>query len=380
MKYTFYAAAAETAKAVLRFFYFFLKFFPSKNKVSFLSRQSNAVREDFVMIGTALAAASPKTKCVYLCRTLNGLSSVPGYVLHLFRCMYHIATSKVCITDTYSIPLSILRHKKELTIIQIWHALGAIKKFGYQSLGRTGGRSEKLARLMEMHRNYTYVLCASEETRRLYAEAFDVPQERILITGIPRIDAILHAGEKEKQSALFHAYPALKEKKIVLYVPTFRTTGLPDLDAMDALIDHENYELIVKLHPLDAEKLKNQGKSFDRYPAISTLQMMTVADFIITDYSAISIEASLLEKPVFFYLYDIDHYLEERGLNFNPLIEMPQCSSRDFAEIYRWILSGRYDSAARNAFRRRFVETCDTQNTERIVSLILKQLEASPLA
>ena len=101
---------------------------------------------------------------------------------------------------------------------------------------------------------------------------------------------------------------------------------------------------------------------------------MTVADAIITDYSAISIEASLLDKPVYFYLYDLSDYLEERGLNFNPLAEMPDCASCDFAALFRRIDAEPYDFAALAAFRKRFVETCDTKNTERIVSLILNHL------
>lgn len=380
MKWMLLTVIAGLCKAVLRGIYAFLKLFPAKNKVSFLSRQSDSVREDFTMIAAALQSASPDTQCVFLCRTLRGAADAPAYFLHLLRCMYHIATSKVCITDTYSIPLCILHHKKGLTIIQIWHSLGAIKKFGYQSLGRIGGRSEKMARLMHMHRGYSYVLCASAETRALYAQAFDMPEEKILLTGIPRIDAILHAGEEENRARLLDAYPALKEKKILLYVPTFRTAGLPDLDAMDACIDHDRYELVVKLHPLDAEKLRKQGKSFDRYPEIPTLRLMTVADAIITDYSAISIEASLLNRPVYFYLYDLSEYLTERGLNFNPLTEMPDCAFCDFPSLFRRIDAGNYDFAALAAFRKRFVETCDTQNTERIVSLIFNHLEAPSLA
>ena len=102
--------------------------------------------------------------------------------------------------------------QKSLTIIQIWHALGAIKKFGYQTLNREGGRNEKIARLMEMHRNYDYVLCASEATKQLYAEAFDISPDRIIITGIPRIDAILEANTEENRNELYRSHPALLKK------------------------------------------------------------------------------------------------------------------------------------------------------------------------
>ena len=57
--------------------------------------------------------------------------------------MYYLATSKVCLIDTYIIPVSILNHKKELTIIQLCHGIGNIKKFGYQTLKNESGKNEK---------------------------------------------------------------------------------------------------------------------------------------------------------------------------------------------------------------------------------------------
>ena len=49
--------------------------------------------------------------------------------------------------------------KRDQTIVQIWHALGAVKQFSYQCLDRPGGQTSALARAMDMHRNYDYVLC-----------------------------------------------------------------------------------------------------------------------------------------------------------------------------------------------------------------------------
>ena len=72
--------------------------------------------------------------------------------------MYIIARSRVIIVDGYNIPTSMLKHKKNTTIIQIWHALAAVKKFGYQSVGYADGINPKLAKVLEMHKNYDYVI------------------------------------------------------------------------------------------------------------------------------------------------------------------------------------------------------------------------------
>ena len=98
---------------------------------------------------------------------------------------------------------------------------------------------------------------------------------------------------------------------------------------------------------------------------------MAVADAVITDYSAISIEASLIKKPVYFYVYDLERYKETRGLNFDPLAEMPHCAFTKAEPLVDSILHTPYDYEKLTAFRKEFVETDDTNNTQRCVDLIM---------
>ena len=98
---------------------------------------------------------------------------------------------------------------------------------------------------------------------------------------------------------------------------------------------------------------------------------MAVADAVITDYSAISIEASLIKKPVYFYVYDLERYKETRGLNFDPLAEMPHCAFTKAEPLVDCILHTPYDYEKLTAFRKEFVETDDANNTQRCVDLIM---------
>ncbi|MDD7400673.1 MAG: CDP-glycerol glycerophosphotransferase family protein, partial [Firmicutes bacterium] len=91
-------------------------------------------------------------------------------------------------------------------------------------------------------------------------------------------------------------------------------------------------------------------------------------------YSAISIEASLIKKPVYFYVYDLERYKETRGLNFDPLAEMPHCAFTKAEPLLNSILHTPYDYEKLAAFRKEFVETDDTKNTQRCASLILDYL------
>ena len=144
----------KIAIAVLNVIYLPFKCLKTQNKITYISRQSNNPSIDFSLLRQRMEKADKNLKQVMLTKKIEkGLLQKVCYAFHTFVQMYHIATSKVVIVDTYIIPVSVLKHKKNLKIIQIWHALGAIKKFGYQSLGKKEGSSYTVANAMKMHKN-----------------------------------------------------------------------------------------------------------------------------------------------------------------------------------------------------------------------------------
>ena len=83
---------------ILNIIYFFIKLFRTRNKITLISRQSNKPSVDFKMLESKL---SKKYEVVVLCKMIdNGLKNKIKYFFHIFRQMYHIATSKVVILDT----------------------------------------------------------------------------------------------------------------------------------------------------------------------------------------------------------------------------------------------------------------------------------------
>ena len=103
----------------LRIIYFFLKLFKTdNNKILFLSRQSDTKSIDFKLMEKDIKKRYPDKKLVILTKTLNKNNFIK-YYFHIYKQMYHLATSKVCLVDTYIIPVSILKHKKSLKIITI---------------------------------------------------------------------------------------------------------------------------------------------------------------------------------------------------------------------------------------------------------------------
>ena len=231
-------------------------------------------------------------------------------------------TSKVCVVDGYSIPISMLKHRKELEIIQIWHSSGAIKKFGFQSLNKKEGRGLGVAKVMNMHKNYSHVLAPSNQTKKFYKEAFGVEEDKVVMGLLPRIDYI--RKEDRIKEKFLSDYPEKENKKTILYVPTFRKDEQLDLSDLEKNINTSKYNLIIQLHPLDKTKV---NEKFTVNRTYNTFDLLKISDYIITDYSAVAFESSILNKPVYFYVNDIDQYIKNRGLNVDLFKEMPHATS-----------------------------------------------------
>lgn len=303
----------------LNIIYIFFKPLKVKNKVVMISRQSNKVNDDFKLLGSALEERG--FEVVYLCKTLDGgvnssFVTKISYGLHMFTQMYHLATSKVCILDSYSPVVSILKHKKTLKIVQIWHSIGKLKKFGKQILDMQEGSSSAIADVMRMHKNYDVFYCAGEAYADVLSEGFGVEKQKCRIFTLPRVDLLkdecyINSTKKE----IYKKYPQLKEKKNIVYAPTFRRDETQFGAHLNDLInefDFEKYNLIVKLHPLSKVDVDDSRVVFDK--EFSTFQMLTCTDKLISDYSCIIYEAGIKGIPLYFYDFDIDLYKNARGL------------------------------------------------------------------
>jgi CDP-glycerol glycerophosphotransferase (TagB/SpsB family) len=104
---------------------------------------------------------------------------------------------------------------------------------------------------------------------------------------------------------------------------------------------------------------------------VDVLSLLKVCDVVVTDYSAVAFEACLVDKPLYFYVDDIDEYEHEQGLNVDLLAELPQATSRDIGQIAHWIECDSYDWVAFRTFRDRYVDVEEGSCTQRIADLVM---------
>lgn len=333
-----------------------MKLFPVQNKVIFISRQSDEKSEDMMLLQKEFESIAPEIKLVFLCKKLeNDLGSRICYGLHIFRQMYHIATSKVVILDSYCISVSVLKQRESLKVIQMWHALGALKKFGLSIVGEGEGRSSHLAEVLSMHKNYSYVLTSGEVCAEYFGEAFGYDADHIRVMSLPRVDKLTSAEFREQTlRRIYEEYPEFKGKKVVVYAPTFRMERdiSEEIDQLAENFDEKNCIFVLKRHPLMEEHCKSAlvDKKF------TTLEMLLAADYVVCDYSATVFEAAILRKPLFFYTFDYEEYGVNRDFYIDYMNEMPGFISPNADEVAMAIKEDRYDIQKVESFSRRYVK------------------------
>ncbi len=388
----------------LSLIYAILKLFPTqKGKVLFLSRQSDSLSKDFQMLEDELQKQTAGAiRIVAICHRLEGaggMASMIAFAKSTLASMYHLATSEVCVLDAYWPAVSILKHKKSLTVIQMWHALGKIKQSGYQTLGKESGRGEEIARLMKMHEGYDYIIAGGSAWNPFYCASFGTTEDKLRNYGLPRIDYLL-ATEEANRKKVLAAYPELAGKSIVLYAPTFRRgiklewEGLLDLvKAVSKQADEQagaagsDYALIIKGHPnqkieLDSVNLGDGEtvKSLDDIPGVYTCpeltsaEILAAADYLITDYSAIAIEGAVLNKKTYYFVYDYEEYREKNGMNIDLFEVMPSCVFRGAGELIAQLKSGNYNDAALASYREKYLPQDLGHSTEKIAQLVIDNM------
>lgn len=362
----------------LNLIYGVLKLFPArKNKVLFLSRQSNTLTLDFRLTQEELEREAPDIEIVTICHRLEGEGSgAASFAKSTLRSMYHLATSSVCVLDAYWPAVSLLHHKKSLTVIQMWHALGKIKQSGYQTLGKESGRSAEIARLMKMHEGYDYIIAGGRAWNSFYCQSFNTTEDKLINCGLPRIDYLLET-EKQNREAVLAAYPEFQDKKVVLYAPTFRRNielrwqGLAEIAGEDS-----DFVLVIKGHPNQRIEL---GKLPDKQgiytcPAFTSGEILAACDFLITDYSAIAIEGAVLDKPTDYFVYDYEEYRKKNGMNIDLFEEMPGCVFRNAEALIENLREGEYNRQALESYRKRYLPENLGNSTKEICALILRNL------
>ncbi|EAK9824422.1 CDP-glycerol glycerophosphotransferase family protein [Listeria monocytogenes] len=306
----------------------------------------------------------------------------PKTIKHFISLMFHLNTAKVVITDNYFVELAGLKERKNVTCIQIWHANGALKKFGWEDKAAQKRSARDKKRFQEVYRRFSKVLVGSDEMAAIFQKSFLLKDSQMLKLGIPRTDNFFNQQQLKENAEWTNTKLHLSKKKKLLYAPTFRdeelhsTTLHLDIAKMKQVLGNE-YQLILKLHPSISNDLDKVVDDFvvyaDKETPIETI--LPAVDMLITDYSSIPFEFALLEKPMIFFTYDLEEYGKARGLSDGFLATIPGPFVHTTEELIQVIEQEAFDLEMVRAFAAKWNKYSDGHSSERFVSFLKEQLE-----
>lgn len=299
-----------------------------------------------------------------------------------FKLLYYLATSKYILLDDYSRMISIMKVRKGQEICQLWHGAGAFKKFGYSRQDKKNTWKNKIAG----HRNYTKAVVTADKIRWCYAEGFGMDIERVKATGMARTDVFFDKTYiEQKREEIYQEYPFLRNKKVILFAPTYRGISLKqsyydyeelDVDKIYQKFANKDYVFLFKWHPGLYYQMKVQEinpysleKYQDFFYDFSELrdinELLLIADILITDYSSVIFDYALLNKPVVYFTYDYEEYQRDRGLyfDFDDYIYGEVAKTSD--ELITAIEKSALMEEKREKFMDKFMSACDGNATRK---------------
>lgn len=290
-----------------------------------------------------------------------------------------LAKSDIIFIDDHAPIFDWLTLNKKTKLIQLWHAGAGFKSSGYSRWGHKGCPSPVCC-----HRQYTYGIAGSKNILHFFSEVWGINDEQVLPTGMPRMDEFLDpVYRKAKEAELYQKYPVCKDKKVILFAPTYRGKNRKEayypyeyID-MDELyrVCGDDYIVFFKMHPWVNKPItieaKYQDKFFDvvEYPNINDLFYFT--ELLITDYSSNIFEYSLMKKPMLFFAFDKFEYSFTRGFHRNYEDAAPGKVCYQFDEVIKAIELQDFEIEKVDEYVAHHFDYIDSNASDRVIDWIV---------
>ncbi len=231
---------------------------------------------------------------------------LPAGNKQVFKHIKALSSAKVIVIDTYYLIMGGFKKKKQQTVLQTWHATGALKNFGFTDRQVDLSNNKIVQQYKKVYDATDKYIIGGEPMANCFKESFGANEKQFLRTGLPRLVPYTRLNVEQRQQELKQQYGI--NGKVAVYVPTYREHKQANrqIDKQKFETELPEYTLLSKLHPSIAT---------EQQTTINLQSLMILADVIISDYSSLAIEASILKKPTIFYVYDEADYNLARGLN-----------------------------------------------------------------
>ncbi len=360
--------------------------------IVFVADKDSTLPSDFSNLKHQAEKRGYKTVCIYKPEANSGIiykNELKKIRNDLYFTKYY-ARAKYTFVYDYYLPSFANKPRKNSRLIQVWHACGAFKKWGYSIKDSSWGLNSTLYDRYKIYKSYTDIITSSEEVNKFYAEAFGADLAKIKALGVARTDVFFDNNlVQQKRDDVYTKFNIDRNKKILIWAPTFRGVSLNkshneitlELEKLyNALKD--DYVLLIKLHPhlvkgfnartFAPEYMKDFA--IKPHPTYPIENLLCAADIVISDYSSLIFEFALLERPMIFFPYDLEEYENVRDFYYEYRSFVPGKIVRDTEGIIKEIrsLEKNFDKQRVINFKNKFMSACDGNSAERIFNEITK--------
>ncbi len=286
----------------------------------------------------------PEYKCVWSLKDShkpingNGIRVRRGSLKYF----YHLATSKYFVNNV-NFEDAYVKRKGQIEI-QTMHGT-PLKVFGLDIKDEFKTNKSKEDYIRRNSR-WNYLVVQGDFMANKAYQCFKY-SGKILKTGYPRTDLLLKGSkDKEKIKKIKEKLNLPLDKKVILYTPTWRIKNnfemKLNIENMRKKLS-DDYILLIRLHYFSGDSLEvkendNFVYNMNKYNSVEELYM--ISDILITDYSSVMFDYSLLKKPMIFFLYDLDEYANNlRGTYVDIEKEAPGIIAYTSEEVINSILN-----------------------------------------
>jgi len=282
-------------------------------------------------IAETLLASHTKFKLIWLTKGKPERASVPEGIravrFQSTAAFYHIATARVWVNNARNFYYN--KRKKQF-YINTWHGF-ALKQIEKDAISKLPAGYAAMA--IADSKAIDLIISEASFMTKIYKQSFWYDGE-VWEIGSPRNDIIINQRDGALCKKVHEAFSLPKDKKIILYAPTFRADCSLDCYRLDyaALRDAcerkfgGEFVTLVRLHPKIAQKCSEVCEYTDTvlnaspYPDMQ--ELLVAADIVVTDYSSLMFDFSLSLKPCFQFATDIEDYKRDRNFYF-PIESLP---------------------------------------------------------
>lgn len=267
------------------------------------------------------------------------------------RYFKYVLSSKVWITNT-SVERSFNLKRKKIIYMNTWHGT-PLKKMGFDI--QYAKSNKHIARNMLAD----IFLAQSDYEAEIFSRIYGIPMSNMVKVGLPRNDKLGTMRNQEKKN-IKEKLLITSNKKIILYAPTYRDSAITheDENIKNSLVNwieylKNDYVVLVRAHYEVNQAIDNLNQKIidvSQYPSLNDL--MEISDILLTDYSSIMFDYSILKKPIYLYCYDFERYNNERGLYFDPRKYFPNTAEK---ENIGTMISEKYDTSELLKFKNKYV-------------------------